>query len=90
LRQRRRIYSGHLDIKELLGYSVSTMSGGVILKALLRNMDWRPRQLIWTAAVIGLEAYGRFLGKRDFKNRKDHTVWEIATTTKELSTTKES
>ena len=90
LRQRRRIYSGHLDIKELLGYSVSTMSGGVILKALLRNMDWRPKQLIWTTAVIVLEAYGRFLGRRDFKNRKDHTVWEIATTTKELSPTKES
>ena len=90
LRQRRRIYAGHLDVKELLGYTVSTMSGGVILKALLRNMDWRPKQLVWTVAVIGLEVYGRFLGKRDFKNRKDHTVWEIATTTKELSPTKES
>ena len=37
LRQRRRIYSGHLDIQEMLGYSVSTMSGGVILKALLQR-----------------------------------------------------
>ncbi|MAT96479.1 MAG: hypothetical protein CL608_04990 [Anaerolineaceae bacterium] len=85
LRQRRRIYAGHLDLANLLGYKVSTMSGGNIAGLLLKNLDWRPKQLIWTVAVIGLEIYGRFLGKRDFKNRKNHTIWEIATTTKELS-----
>lgn len=90
LRQRRRIYSGHLDIKQLLGYSVSTMSGGHVLKMLLRHMDWRPKQFVWTWGVVLLEVYGRYLGWRDFKNRKDHTVWEIATTTKELAPTKES
>ncbi len=90
LRQRRRIYAGHLDLANLLGYKVSTMSGSSIAVLLLKNLDWRPKQLVWTASVIGLEVYGRFLGKRDFKNRKDHTVWEIATTTKELSPTKES
>lgn len=90
LRQRRRIYAGHLELAGVLGYKVSTMSGGNIVALLLKNLDWRPRQLVWTAAVIGLEMYGRFLGKRDFKNRKNHTVWEIATTTKELSPTKES
>lgn len=90
LRQRRRIYSGHLDIKQLLGYSVSTMSGGHVLKMLLRHMDWRPKQFVWTWVVALLEVYGRYLGWRDFKNRKDHTVWEIATTTKELAPTKES
>ncbi len=89
LRQRRRIYAGHLDLANLLGYKVSTMSGSNIAGLLLRNLDWRPKQLIWTAAVIGLEMYGRFLGRRDFKNRKDHTVWEIATTTKTLSSQKE-
>ncbi|MCA9961479.1 MAG: glycosyltransferase [Anaerolineales bacterium] len=89
LRQRRRIYSGHLDIKHLLGYSVSTMSGGHVLKMLLKRLDWRPRQFVWTWGVVLLEVYGRYLGWRDFKNRKDHTVWEIAKTTKELSPTKE-
>lgn len=86
LRQRRRIYSGHLDIKQLLGYSVSTMGGPVILKSLLRNLDWRPKQLMWTVGVVGLEVYGRYLGYRDFKTRHNHTVWEIASTTKELKT----
>lgn len=85
LRQRRRIYSGHLDIQELLGYSVSTMSGLFILKTLLRHLDWRPKQLFWTWRVVGLEVYGRFLGKKDHKNHHDHTIWEIASTTKELT-----
>jgi len=85
LRQRRRIYSGHLDIKVLLGYSVSTMSGMTVLKTLLGKLNWRPKQFLWTWSVVGLEVYGRFLGWRDFKNRRDHVVWEIASSTKELN-----
>lgn len=85
LRQRRRIYSGHLDIQQLLGYSVSTMSSGTVLKTLLRTLDWRPRPFCWTWCVVALEVYGRYLGWRDYKNRRDHTVWEIATTTKEFT-----
>ncbi len=87
LRQRRRIYAGHLDLQRMLGYKVSTMSGGKIFSLLLKNMDWRPKQFVWTWAVVGLEVYGRFLGWRDYKTgAKNHTVWEIATTTKELDT----
>jgi cellulose synthase/poly-beta-1,6-N-acetylglucosamine synthase-like glycosyltransferase len=84
LKQRRRIYAGHLGIREVLGYNVSTMSGLSIFGLLLRNLDWRPRAFVWTWALAGLEVYGRFLGRRDYKKRRDHTVWEIATTTKTL------
>ena len=84
LRQRRRIYAGHLAVRETLGYAVSTMNGGKIVKLLLKNLDKRPKQLWWTARVVFLEVYGRFLGWRDFKTKKDHSVWEIAQTTKEL------
>jgi cellulose synthase/poly-beta-1,6-N-acetylglucosamine synthase-like glycosyltransferase len=85
LRQRRRIYAGHLEMKERLGYAVSTMSGAKIAGLLLRNMDWRPRQVWWTLRVVALEIYGRHLGRRDYKARRSHTVWEIAGTTKELN-----
>ncbi|MCB0202678.1 MAG: hypothetical protein KDI03_21610, partial [Anaerolineae bacterium] len=81
-----RIYSGHLDVKILLGYSVSTMSGGKVLRLLLRHLDWRPKQLMWTWTVVALEAYGRFLGWRDHKQQRDHTVWEVAKNTKKLET----
>ena len=86
LRQRRRNHAGHLGLKRDLGYAVSTMSGFTILMLLLRNLDWRPRQFIWTWAIVALEVYSRFLGWRDFKNKRDHTVWEMATTTKQLET----
>lgn len=86
LRQRRRIYAGHLEMKERLGYAVSTMSGTKIAGLLLRHMDWRPRQLAWTLGVVALEMYGRYLGRLDYKTRRSHTIWEIAGTTKELET----
>jgi biofilm PGA synthesis N-glycosyltransferase PgaC len=86
LRQRRRIYAGHLDLANLLGYKVSTMSGGKIIALLIKNLDWRPKQLVWTMAVVGLEGYGRYLGHHDYKTgAKNHTIWEIATSTKELT-----
>ncbi len=85
LSQRRRIYAGHLAVRDTLGYSVSTMSVRRILATLLRNLDLRPLHFFWTWAVVGLEAYGRMLGLRDYKKRRDHRVWEIATTTKQLN-----
>lgn len=84
LRQRRRIYAGHLAVRDTLGYNVSTMSGSKILMTLLQNLDWRPKQFTWTWSIVGLEVYGRLLGLRDYKKRRDHAVWEMATTTKQL------
>jgi glycosyltransferase involved in cell wall biosynthesis len=84
LRRRRSNYAGHLALQTTLGYTVSTMSGWKILRQLMHNLDWRPRPFIWTWGVAALEAYGRFLGGRDYKKGRDHSVWEIATTTKDL------
>jgi len=84
LRQRRRIYAGHLAVRDTLGYNVSTMSGRKILMTLVQNLDWRPKQFAWTWSIVGLEVYGRLLGLRDYKKRRDHAVWEMATTTKQL------
>jgi cellulose synthase/poly-beta-1,6-N-acetylglucosamine synthase-like glycosyltransferase len=84
LRQRRRIFAGHLALRDTLGYSVSTISGWKILRVFLRYLDWRPRPFLWSWGVAALEAYGRFLGRRDYKVRRDHSVWEVAKTTKDL------
>ena len=84
LRRRRSNYAGHLALQATLGYTVSTMSGWKILRHLMQNLDWRPRPFIWTWGVAALEAYGRILGGRDYKKGRDHSVWEIATTTKDL------
>ncbi|PYX73704.1 MAG: hypothetical protein DMG72_12600 [Acidobacteria bacterium] len=84
LTQRRRIFTGHLAVRHALGYTVSTMSSWKALHLVVRNMTWRPKPFLWTWGVAGLEAYGRFLGRRDYKKRRDHRVWEIATTTKQV------
>ena len=84
LSQRRRIYRGHLAVRNTLGYSVSTMNGRRVFWLVLRNLDWRLRPFIWTWAVIGLEVYGRWLGRRDYKTRLTRGVWEVAKTTKQL------
>jgi hypothetical protein len=84
LRQRRRVFAGHLAVRHTLGYNVSTMSGWRILRIFLRSLDWRPRPFLWAWGVAALEVYGRSLGRRDYKKRRDHCVWEIARTTKDL------
>ena len=83
LRQRRRIYAGHLKVRQGQGYEVSTMSGFRILLTLLRTWRWGWRHVLWIPAVMGLEVYGRFLGWVDYRFKKrDHAVWDMALTTK--------
>jgi len=84
LRRRRSNYAGHLALRSTLGYSVSTMSAWKILRILTQNLDWRPLPFVWTWGIAALEAYGRFLGSRNCKRGRDHSVWEIAKTTKDL------
>lgn len=85
LRQRRRIYAGHLGVRSAVGYRVSTLSGLKVLGLVLRNLDWRPRPFAWTWAVAALEAWGRLLGRVDYQRGRDHSVWTIASTTKALA-----
>lgn len=85
LRQRRRIYAGHIALRDGVGYRVATLSGLRVLRLLLAHLDWRPIPFLWTWAVVLLEAYGRFLGWRDYKKRRSHAIWQMATTTKRLS-----
>ena len=83
LKQRRRIYAGHLRLKHEQGYVVATMSGLRILTAFLHCLRWDPRWCLWTLPVIALEIYGRFLGYLDYHyKRRDHAIWDIAVTTK--------
>ncbi len=87
LRQRRRIYSGHLMLRDTAGYRVATLSNRKMLGMAVRNLDWHPRAFAWTWAIAVLEMYGRVLGRLDYRRRRDHTVWEIATSTKQLGAT---
>ncbi len=85
LRQRRRIYAGHVYVRDTLGYGVSTMKSRRIVWLLLNRpgvkRDWR--YFVWIPAVIALEAWARFLGMMDYRVwKRKHAVWEMVETTK--------
>jgi cellulose synthase/poly-beta-1,6-N-acetylglucosamine synthase-like glycosyltransferase len=85
LRQRRRIYAGHVYVRDTLGYRVSTMRSIRILWLLLTapnvKRDWR--YFLWGPAVTALEAWARLLGVIDYRVwKRKHEVWEVVETTK--------
>lgn len=84
LRQRRRIFAGHLEMQQELGYAVGTMNGGGILPHFIKRLEPHPKKVVWAGMVAGLEVFGRKLGQRDFRRQRNHTVWDVATTTKQL------
>lgn len=87
IKQRRRIYSGHLVAKHEQGYQVATMGIFRILLVLLLYIqdNFRFKTIVYITFVIMLEAYSRFLGWWDYAiAKKRHTVWEPIRSTKKL------
>lgn len=84
LRQRRRIYAGHLRVRERQGYSASTMSAWRVVAALASSGAFAtPRGLAWTLATVGLESAARALGAYDVLRGRSAHVWEMCDTTKQ-------
>ncbi|MGQ4893517.1 MAG: glycosyltransferase [Candidatus Njordarchaeia archaeon] len=89
LRQRRRIYAGHLDLRRRKGYSPPTMSilriikhFGVIQKIL---SGFGLKLILYIPLAVFLESVARFLGWFDYNIRKEnYKIWTLATTTKEV------
>ena len=83
LRQRRRIYAGHLRVREQQSYSASTMSSSRVLRALWGTGSFAtPRGLVWTIGTVGLEITARGLGQYDVVRGRPQHVWDISATTK--------
>lgn len=89
LKQRRRIFAGHLALKKDQGYSVATMSGLRIFLLYLKNFQFNFQYIFWAPLVILFEIYGRLLGFYDFHFKKrSHAIWERSETTKKLVNSK--
>jgi len=86
LKQRRRIYAGHLWLEREQSYEVSTKKVGGILSVLLDDFEFSPRNLAWTLGGVWLEFVGRLLGLIDFHllGRNPFT-WDVSESTKDLS-----
>ncbi len=83
IKQRRRIYAGHLELKNCKNYNTITMKWPLVIKKLFKVLKPRPLFMFWTIGAIILEAYSRFLGVYDFYIKKEkHYIWAIAESTK--------
>ena len=77
IKQRRRIFAGHLYVKETVGYRVSTMSSLRIAWVLLRNLKFEWRTF--------LEIYVRFLAVCDYTIwKRNPYTWAVVESTKKL------
>lgn len=88
LSQRRRIYAGHTELTKKYGYHVVTYSNSRVVGALLANFDWDVRNWPLLFSVVCLEAVARLAGLVDYHFRfRNHTVWKIAKSSKDLRLT---
>lgn len=75
VRQRRRIYCGHLELRKRKGYEVPTLNSFYVIKILMKNIKRYNFGVIIIAGI--LEGWARFLGRLDFVfNPSKHYIWK--------------
>lgn len=87
LKQRRRIYAGHLKVLKQQQYEASTMKVSPILRQLIACREFTMssfQQTLWTLGAVMLEAYARLLGHYDYWRKRDHFIWQRVDSTKNL------
>jgi len=85
VRQRRRIWAGHLWLRRRTGYEVATFRSRTVLRAALSRLWREPRLLPLMTAAAALEAYCRLLGSVDVLVRGHNPiVWDVSPSTKRV------
>ena len=87
LKQRRRIYAGHLKVRSQQNYEASTMKIGPIVQQVIACRDFTmssPRQALWTLGTVALEGYARLQGYYDYRRKREHHIWQMVDSTKNL------
>jgi len=82
IKQRRRIYAGHLALRKQTGHTPPTMSNLRLLSLIIRQINLRAP--FWTAYAMGLEGMSRILGYWDYRTGRKHLIWQTAASTKQL------
>lgn len=87
IKQRRRIESGHIWLKETEGYAVSSQNSGILIKLFIDEMIENPMRFHFLFGTVIIEIISRFLGWFDLKIKKKNPFkWDIARSTKNLKT----
>ncbi len=87
LKQRRRIYAGHLKVLAQQNYEASTMKVAPIASQLIACRDFTmstPKQALWTLGTVALEGFARLQGYYDFSRKREHHIWQMVDSTKDL------
>jgi glycosyltransferase involved in cell wall biosynthesis len=87
LKQRRRIYAGHLKVRDQQKYAASTMKIGPIVRQLIASRHFAlgtPRRIVWTLGTIFLEMVARLQGRNDYLQKREHHIWQMVNSTKDL------
>ena len=87
LKQRRRIYAGHLKVRAQQNYEASTMKISPIVRQLFACRDFtmsNPRQAMWTLLTVILEVFARLQGYYDYSRKREHHIWQMVASTKDL------
>ncbi|NQU98789.1 glycosyltransferase [Candidatus Woesearchaeota archaeon] len=83
IRQRRRIYCGHLELRKRKQYNASSLNSIKIFKILLQLKVFR-KNILFSIIAITLEGFGRVLGCMDNYFKKNHAVWRVSESTKKF------
>jgi hypothetical protein len=87
LKQRRRIYAGHLQARDQQNYEAATMRVSPIIRRLIACRDFTmstPKQALWSLGTIILEGCARLQGTYDYRLKREQHIWEMAGSTKDL------
>jgi hypothetical protein len=87
LKQRRRIYAGHLQVRAQQNYAASTMKVIPIVRQLLACHDFTmrtPKQALWTLGTVLLEGLARLQGYYGYRHKHEHHIWQMVDSTKNL------
>ena len=76
IKQRRRVYCGHMQLRKISGYKVPTLDSVRIISHLLKRKELLKHPLKALYA-ISLESAARALGFFDYIAGKDYAVWKI-------------
>jgi biofilm PGA synthesis N-glycosyltransferase PgaC len=84
--QRRRVFCGHLWLRQSRGYEVSTFRSSSLLALAAAHCAAAPTELPTTLIAGCVELVGRTLGALDYLRGRRPYVWKMATTSKERIT----
>jgi len=87
IRQIRRHFFGHIQLKKMLGYSVSSLKTRGIANVLLRLTRFsinNPSKTHYGLVYVFLELCGRILGIFDFVTKKANHLWKMSDSTKNI------